>query len=81
MSAMPKDRLIAALGAQLRAERETREALREIIANGQLDRDVLLAVLSDPVPVVTRDELARAEAWLRELPPALPPRRPSLRAA
>lgn len=81
MRVMPKDRLIAALGAQLRAERETREALREVIENGQLDREVLLAILSDPVPVVTRDDLARAEAWLRELPPALPAKRPALRAA
>lgn len=81
MPAMPKDRLIAALAAQLRAERETREALREIVANGQLDREVLLAVLSDPVPAVTREDIARAEAFLRDLPPALPPRRPALRAA
>lgn len=80
MSAMPKDRLIAALGAQLRAERETRDALAEVIANGQLDREVLLAILCDPVPVVTRDEIVRAEAWLRGLPPALPAR-PKLRAA
>lgn len=81
MRHLPKDRLIAALGAQLLAERETRDALREVIANGQLDREVLLAILADPVPVVTSDELARAEAWLRELPSALPPRRPALRAA
>lgn len=80
MSAMPKDRLIAALGAQLRAERETRDALAGAIANGQLDREVLLAILSDPVPAVTRDEIVRAEAWLRGLPPALPPR-PALKAA
>ncbi|KUL95180.1 hypothetical protein DK26_14355 [Bosea sp. WAO] len=78
MRHLPKDRLIAALGAQLLAERETRDALREVIANGQLDREVLLAILADPVPVVTSDELARAEAWLRALPPALPTR---LRAA
>lgn len=80
MPAMPKDRLIAALGAQLRAERETRDALRDVIANGQLDREVLLAILSDPVPIVTRDEIVRAEAWLRGLPPALPVP-PKLRAA
>lgn len=72
MRLLPKDRLIAALAAQLRAERETREALRDVIANGQADREVLLAILSDPVPAVTSDELARAEAWLRGLPPALP---------
>lgn len=72
MRLLPKDRLIAALAAQLRAERETRDALRDVIENGQADCDVLLAILSDPVPVVTSDELARAEAWLRGLPPALP---------
>ncbi|AZO79844.1 MULTISPECIES: hypothetical protein [unclassified Bosea (in: a-proteobacteria)] len=80
MPAMPKDRLIAALGAQLRAERETRDALADVIANGRLDREVLLAILSDPVPVVTLDEIVRAEAWLRGLPPAFPAR-PALRAA
>ncbi len=80
MPALSKDRLIAALGAQLRAERETRDALADVIANGQLDREVLLAILSDPVPVVTRDEIVRAEAWLRDLPPAFPAR-PKLRAA
>jgi len=80
MRTMSKDRLIAALGAQLRAERETRDALVEVIANGQLDREVLLAILSDPVPVVTRDEIVQAEAWLRGLPPALPVQ-PKLRAA
>lgn len=80
MPAMPKDRLIAALGAQLRAERETRDALADVIANGQLDPEILLAILSDPVPVVTRDEIVRAEARLRGLPPAFPAR-PALRAA
>jgi len=80
MTTMPKDRLIAALAAQLRAERETRDALAGVIANGQLDREVLLAILADPVPVVTRDEIVRAEAWLRGLPPAFPAK-PKLRAA
>lgn len=56
-----KDRLIAALAAQLRAERETREALAFVIRNGQLDRAVLSAILEDPVPVVTDEDLLRAE--------------------
>ena len=56
-----KDRLIAALAAQLRAERETREALAFVIRNGQLDRDVLSAILEDPVPVVTGEDLAWVE--------------------
>lgn len=55
-----KDRLIIALGAQLRAERETREALAVVIANGQLDRDVLLAILEDPIPALSQEDLVRA---------------------
>lgn len=62
MADTAKDRLIIALGAQLRAERETREALAGVIANGQLDPEVLQAILSDPVPVVTREDLMHAEA-------------------
>ncbi|CAN7658677.1 hypothetical protein LJR009_005989 [Bosea sp. LjRoot9] len=61
-----KDRLIAALAAQLRAERETREALAFVIANGQLDGDVLTAILTDPVPVFTQDDLNRANALSRQ---------------
>ena len=61
-----KDRLIAALAAQLRAERETREALAFVIANGQLDGAVLSAILTDPVPVFTQDDLNRAEALSRQ---------------
>lgn len=57
-----KDRLIVALAAQLRAERETREALASVIGNGQLDRDVLLAILGDPIPAQSRDDLVRADA-------------------
>ncbi|SFJ52705.1 hypothetical protein SAMN05216304_10956 [Bosea sp. OK403] len=61
-----KDRLIAALVAQLRAERETRDTLAFVIANGQLDRNVLTAILTDPVPVFTQDDLNRAEALSRQ---------------
>lgn len=57
-----KDRLIIALSAQLRAERETREALASVIGNGQLDRDVLLAILEDPIPSPSREDLVRADA-------------------
>lgn len=59
-----RDRLIIALAAQLRAERETRAALAEIVANGQLDREVLTEVLTDPVPVITQDDLAFADRFL-----------------
>ncbi|UZF91221.1 hypothetical protein [Bosea sp. NBC_00550] len=62
----PKDRLIIALAAQLRAERETRAALAEIVANGQLDREVLEAVLTDPVPVITQEDVAHAERLAME---------------
>jgi len=66
-----KDRLILALAAQLRAERQTREALAAVIGNGQLDREVLLAILEYPIPAsqsdgaqqgVTHPDLLRADA-------------------
>lgn len=56
-----KDRLISALAAQLRAERDTREALRLLIEAGGTDRDTMLAILSDPVPVLTRADLDHAD--------------------
>ncbi|HEY5795234.1 MAG TPA: hypothetical protein VIU82_09480 [Bosea sp. (in: a-proteobacteria)] len=56
-----KDRLIVALAAQLRAERETREVLADVIRNGQIDRDVLLAVLEDPIPAALQEDLVRAD--------------------
>ncbi|KFC72761.1 hypothetical protein FG93_02212 [Bosea sp. LC85] len=65
MQLSAKDRLIAALVAQLHAERETRDALAFVIANGQRDRDVLSAILTDPVPVFTRDDLLHAEELVR----------------
>ncbi len=58
-----KDRLILALSAQLRAERETREALAAALENGPVGREVMLAILGDPVPVVTTEDLARAERF------------------
>lgn len=58
----PRDRLIRALAAQLGAERETRAALAGVIANGQLDREVLLALLQDPIPALSQEDLNRADA-------------------
>lgn len=58
----PRDRLIRALAAQLGAERETRAALAGVVANGQLDRDVLLALLQDPIPALSQEDLNRADA-------------------
>lgn len=59
-----RDRLILALVAQLRAERETREALETAIRNGGLSKEVLTAIVSDPVPVITSEDVADAERFL-----------------
>jgi len=56
-----RDRLIVALYAQLKAERETRETLEWAIRNGAVSRDVLEAIAADPVPVVTSEDLASVE--------------------
>jgi len=60
----PKDRLIAALFAQLRAERETREALTWAIRSGVTSNEVLEALAGDPVPVATADDVATLERLL-----------------
>lgn len=57
----PRDRLIVALYAQLKAERETRETLEWVIRNGSLSPDVLEAIASDPVPVVSSEDVASIE--------------------
>jgi hypothetical protein len=56
-----RDRLIIALYAQLKAERETRETLEWAIRNGAVSRDVLEAIAADPVPVVTSEDIASVE--------------------
>ncbi|MFW8586782.1 hypothetical protein ACOJBM_23605 [Rhizobium beringeri] len=56
-----RDRLIVALYAQLKAERETRETLEWAIRNGGVSREVLEAIAADPVPVVTSEEIASLE--------------------
>lgn len=65
-----KDRLILALAALLRAERETRGALMEALEDDAISRETLLAMISDPVPVITQEDLAFAErfALSRHLP-------------
>ncbi|HWU64069.1 MAG TPA: hypothetical protein VN112_18795 [Ensifer sp.] len=60
----PRDRLIMALYAELKAERMTREALEEAIRNGVVSREVLSAIVSDPVPVITGEDIAEIEAAL-----------------
>jgi hypothetical protein len=62
-----RDRLILALSAQLRAERETREAMAWVIRNGGLSTEVLEAMASDPVPVITTEDLASAETLTSSL--------------
>lgn len=57
----PRDRLIRALAAQLAAERETRAAIASVVANGQIDREVLLALLEDPIPAWSQEDLNRAD--------------------
>lgn len=59
-----RDRLILALYAQLRAERETREALEWAIENEALSPQVLQAMASDPVPAITSEDVAALERLL-----------------
>ena len=56
-----KDRLIFALCALLRAERETRAAFEAAVANGAVSREALSAILSDPIPVIIAEDLRQAE--------------------
>lgn len=59
-----RDRLILALHAQIKAERETREAMEEAIRHGALSSEVLVALASDPVPVITDQDVAEIETLL-----------------
>ena len=56
----PRDRLIVALFAQLEAERQTRETLRQAIRSGAIDPAVLEAIAEDPVPA-SSDDIAALE--------------------
>ncbi|WP_184395363.1 hypothetical protein [Rhizobium sp. BK650] len=56
-----RDRLIVALYAQLKAERETRETLEWAIRNDAISKEVLEAIAADPVPVVTSEDIASLE--------------------
>lgn len=69
----PRNRLIATLLAQLRAERETRDALVFAIRNGATTHEVLEAIASDPVPAlptenVTSEDLAALEQAMNNIP-------------
>ncbi len=67
-----RNRLIATLLAQLKAERETRDALVFAIRNGATAREVLDAIASDAVPAlptenVTSDDLAALEQAIADI--------------
>jgi hypothetical protein len=56
-----RDRLILALYAQLKAERQTREALEYVIRKGAISPEVLEAIAGDPLPVATAEDVAAVE--------------------
>lgn len=56
-----RDRLILALSALLRSERQTRFAFETCISHGLLEPETLRALVSDPVPIITRDDINYAE--------------------
>lgn len=62
-----RDRLILALYAQLRAERETREAMEWVLRNNCLSTDVLEAMASDPIPVVTVEDIQMIDQSVSKL--------------
>lgn len=59
-----RDRLILALYAQLKAERQTREAMEWVIRNGGLSPEMLEAMASDPVPVLAEADVPAVERIL-----------------
>lgn len=67
-----RDRLILALYAQLKAERETRVAMEEAIRSGVLSPAVLEAMAADPVPVITGEDVAAIETLLETEPQRRP---------
>ncbi|MVA82547.1 hypothetical protein GOZ89_24375 [Agrobacterium vitis] len=61
-----RDRLILALYAQLKAERQTREAMEVAIRSGSVSMEVLEAMASDPVPIVTEEDIVAIESFLAD---------------
>jgi hypothetical protein len=57
-----RDTLILALSALLRAERQTRQAFEACLAGGVLSPEILEAIVSDPIPVVTQEDLNYADS-------------------
>lgn len=62
-----RDRLILALHAQLRAERETRDAMEWVLRNGGLSPEVLEAMASDPIPAVTAQDIRMIDRSIKHL--------------
>ena len=56
-----RDTLILALSALLRAERQTRFAFETCLGAGVLKPETLQAMVSDPIPIVTQDDINYAE--------------------
>lgn len=56
-----RDRLILALYAQLKAERQTREALEYVIRKGAISPEVLEAIAGDPLPAAAPEDVAAVE--------------------
>lgn len=56
-----RDTLILALSALLRAERQTRQAFEAYLAGGVLSSEILEAIVSDPIPIVTQEDLNYAD--------------------
>lgn len=59
-----RDRLILALSALIRAEREARNAWDDAIAANALSPDVIHAVGNDPKRLIANDDLELAEAFV-----------------
>jgi len=62
-----RDKLILALAAQLRAERDTRKAFADAVRSG-LGREVMVAMLEDPVPAITQFDLMAVDAAAASTP-------------
>jgi hypothetical protein len=67
-----RDGLILALSALPRAGRATREAFEAAIPAGIVEPETLKAIVGDPIPVITQDDLDMAEECAA---PYLPTRR------
>jgi hypothetical protein len=66
-----RDKLILSLSALLKAERETRFAFETAISNGVVDKEILQAIVSDPVPMITQEDINFAEDFSRNNRPLL----------